>query len=211
MKLVLNKIIRELSFINKRRKLNNHTFTLLTNNCLGGVIYHDLHLKFNSPLINLWIYPKDFIKFCKNIDYYVTLKLEFVKMDNITYPVAKLDDIYLYFQHYENEQDALLKWNERKKRIDKNNMYIILIEKDGCTYDDLLEFDKLPFMNKIIFTHINYPMIKSAYKINGFEKEKELGDIFNYIELGKKPYDEFSIIRWLNNEDTKKRGEDMYE
>lgn len=211
MKLVLHKIVRELLFIKKRKKVNNHTFTLLTNNCLGGIIYHDLHIKFNSPLINLWLYPKDFIKFCKNIDYYISLNLEFVKIKNNSYPVGKLDDIYLYFQHYDNEQDALLKWNERKKRINKNNIYIILSEKDGCTYDDLLEFDKLPYKNKVIFTHINYPKIKSAYKIKGYENEKEIGDLFTYKNIGRKPYDEFPLIKWLNNDYVKKGEDDIYE
>ena len=54
-----------------RKRLKNHDITLLSNNCNGACILHDLGLKFNSPFVNLWLYPKDFIKYCGNIKYYI--------------------------------------------------------------------------------------------------------------------------------------------
>ena len=45
--------------------LKNKDFTIISHNCVGGVIYHDLGLKFNTPTINLFFMAKDFIKYNK--------------------------------------------------------------------------------------------------------------------------------------------------
>lgn len=198
--IILNKVCREIKKIMNRKKLKNKSFTLLTNNCLGGVIYHDLGLPFNSPLINLWMYPKDFIKFCSNLDYYLSIQIFFIKENGINYPVGKLDDITLYFQHYKSEKEANLKWENRKKRINFENMFIVLVEKDGCTYNDLANFDKLSFENKVVFTHRKYPKIFSSYQLIGFENDLEVGNLFKYQSKfsGKKYYDQFPFIDWFN-------------
>lgn len=52
--------------------------TILSNNCLGGVICHELGLRFLSPTINLWMTPSDFIKYCANLRHYSACKLRFV-------------------------------------------------------------------------------------------------------------------------------------
>ena len=41
-------------------------FTIISSNCIGGVIYSDLHRKFLSPTINLFFSAKDFLKFVFN-------------------------------------------------------------------------------------------------------------------------------------------------
>lgn len=69
---------------------------------LGGVIFHELGLKFMSPTINLWMKPKDFIKYCSNLKHYSQCKLEFLDSSlylsaSEKYPVACLDDIIIYF------------------------------------------------------------------------------------------------------------------
>ena len=51
-------------------KLKNSDFTIISSNCLGGVISHKLGLKFMSPTVNLFIEPSSFVKFCKNLTYY---------------------------------------------------------------------------------------------------------------------------------------------
>lgn len=38
----------------KRRRLHAAPFSLLCNNCTGGMILHDLGLPFNSPTVNLF-------------------------------------------------------------------------------------------------------------------------------------------------------------
>ena len=73
-------------------------------------------------------------------------------------------------------------------------------DRDGCTYQDLCAFDALPYKNKVVFTHISYPEIKSSYYIKGWEKEESVGICSEYIKplSIKKHYDAFDYIDWFN-------------
>lgn len=192
----LRKLINE----KNRKKLTNTNFSLIASNCNGGFILHDLGMRFNSPFINLWIKPKDFIRILSDFCEYMDAPLTFVNEDGIDYPIGKLLDAKIYFMHYESEAEAESKWKERKQRIDYDNMFILFTDRDGCTYDDLLDFDRLPFKNKIVFTKRPYPDIKSAVYIKGFENQDSVGDCFAYMPkgLGKKYYDQFDYVSWFN-------------
>jgi uncharacterized protein (DUF1919 family) len=192
----LRKLINE----KNRKKLTNTNFSLIASNCNGGFILHDLGMRFNSPFINLWIKPKDFIRILSDFREYMDAPLTFVKEDGIDYPIGKLLDAKIYFMHYESEAEAESKWKGRKQRIDYDNMFILFTDRDGCTYDDLLDFDRLPFKNKIVFTKRPYPDIKSAVYIKGFENQDSVGDCFAYMPkgFGKKYYDQFDYISWFN-------------
>ena len=66
-----------MSFVNKwlrtpvnRRNiaaLKNTEFSLISSNCNGGFMLHDLGLQFRSPTVNLWIPPSDFIRFLRDL------------------------------------------------------------------------------------------------------------------------------------------------
>ena len=104
-------------FTNKqRKKLKNDKFSIISSNCIGGIIYHRLGKQFLSPTINLFFNQKEFIKFAQNLRYYINLPLEFIKSD-FDFPVAKIDDITLYFLHYSNNDEAKEAWERRKTRI----------------------------------------------------------------------------------------------
>ena len=64
--------------IYKRRGLKNKNVSIFCNNCVGACIAHDLNLQFRSPFVNLWLYPKDYIKFCENVEYYIEKELVFI-------------------------------------------------------------------------------------------------------------------------------------
>ncbi|MFR3559785.1 MAG: DUF1919 domain-containing protein [Paraclostridium sordellii] len=184
-----------------RKKLKNKNFTIISQNCIGGTIYHDLGHKFMSPTINLFFDSKDFIKFVSNIKYYIGLDLEFIESDK-TYPVAKLDDITINFVHYENRIHAHKKWNERKQRINYENIFIIMTDRDGCNYETLKSFDNLEYENKVIFTHKEWPDIKSNKYIPGYEN---LGMVSSLVKFtgytGLREYmKNFDYISWINKE-----------
>lgn len=109
----------------KRKKLKNSDFTIISSNCVGGVIYHDLGLQFKSPTINLWFKPKDYLKFLSDLDKYLEMELSEETDKDVDYPVGLLGDIHLYFLHYRTFAEAKNKWNSRKKRINKENIYVI--------------------------------------------------------------------------------------
>ena len=96
----LNPFFRERIILPYRRnRFNNPDVTILSSNCLGGCIAHDLNLRFNSPTVNLWMTPKDFIRFCSDLRTYTRSELQFIELDGFrgVYPVAKLNDITIYF------------------------------------------------------------------------------------------------------------------
>ena len=191
---------KRINIINRKR-LKNNDFSLISSNCNGAFILHDLGQRFNSPTVNLFLYPKDFIRLVKNLKHYMSIKLRFIEEDGIDYPVGLLDDIKIYFMHYKNNEDAENKWEERKKRINYENIFIMMTDRDGCSYDDIKEFDSLPYENKVMFTHIYYPEFKSTCYIKGFENENQVGHIYEFKnpETGEKFYDEFDYVKWFNN------------
>lgn len=126
--------------------------------------------------------------------------LKFTKIDGLNYPIGILDDIKIYFEHYETEEIARTKWEERVSRINYNNLFIMFTDKDGCTLNDLKEFDNLPFSNKIAFVHKPLTNIKSAFYIKGFESDNSVGILLNYRKpySVKKYYDDFNYVKWFN-------------
>jgi len=183
-----------------RKRLHNTSFSLICSNCTGCILLHELGLKYNSPFVNLWMKPKDFIKCVANLKEYMAADLKFIDEPGIDYPIGLLKDIKIYFQHYSSDAEALNKWNERKKRINYKNLFIMMTDRDGCTLEDIVAFNKLPYSNKIIFTHIQYPEIHSAFYIKGFETQNSVGMCFDFINTfsSKKYYDQFDYIAWFN-------------
>lgn len=184
-----------------RRKINNPGVSIISNHCMGGIIYHDLGLRFNSPTINLKILPDDFIKLVENLNDYMSCDLIEIESD-LKYPVAKLKDITIYFVHYKTFEEASDKWNERKKRINYDNIRVMMSARDGCSYDTLQRFDKLPY-KKVFFDDCKHPELESAvfaHKPNGLPLEKNtyISDIVTLT--GKRAFQvgKFDYIEFLN-------------
>lgn len=75
---MIKPLLRKKINLKNRERLLNTEFSLIASNCNGAVICNDLNLKFNSPFVNLWMYPSDFIKYLSNIEYYMTCDLRFI-------------------------------------------------------------------------------------------------------------------------------------
>ena len=197
----INKIQR--IFINRRLKsrLQNHGMTVISANCVGAFILHDLNEPFNSPFVNLYLSPNDFVRYLQNIEFYQRQSLTFIQSEK-PYPVAKLADLKVHFMHYRNSQEAEQKWLARSARMNLDNLFIMMTDKDdaqGMAYEDLVAFDQLPFKNKVVFTRKPYPEFKSAFYIKGFEKQNQVGDLFTFSGWnGVKYYDQFDYVAWFN-------------
>ena len=184
------------------QRLKNRDFSLVASNCNGSLILHDLGLRFNSPFVNLWLKPKDYIKMLSNFEWYMNQELKFVKEDGIDYPIGIINEVRIYFQHYNSEDEAKTIWQKRKERINFKNLFVMFTERDGCKYEDLKAFDELPFNNKIVFTKKEYPDIKSSFYIKGFEDQPCVGFLYEFMpnKLGYKYYDQFDYVSWFNME-----------
>ena len=185
-----------------QKKLKIKDFSIISNNCWGGNIYQYLNLEYKSPTIGLMIFPDDYVKFCKHIDFYLEQELRFVELKNSKkasrfqkdqgFPVGYLYDIEIYFMHYKTEAEAREKWNRRKLRINKKCMIFKMSERDGATLDDVEEFLKLPYKNKIVFTQNKYNSDNTV-----LIPELKTIDAIGSSEVGI-TLKHFNVIKYLN-------------
>ena len=173
--------------------------TIFSCNCTGGVMYHDLGVRFISPTINLYMSCEDFIKFCENFEYYFSLDMEpYVGSIKREYPICTLGNLTLFMVHYNSFEEARDKWNERKLRVDRNNIRIIATDRDGCTEELKDRFQKLPY-KKVMFTHLQDKKHKDCFYIRGYETESQVGTIVEHEGRisGRRYLDQFNWVKFL--------------
>ena len=184
----------------KKATLKNKDFSIVSNNCWGGMISEEYGLRKESPTVGLFITGKDYVKMLKNFEFYINQPLCFIPWEesrlystvnryNNPYPVAMIDDVEIYFMHYETEKLAKEKWEKRAKRINKDNLVVKLSQRDECTRDEIIEFMNLPYKNKLCFTYEkNIPGTVYVPELRGL-----CGDEYNLLS------NKFNIHSYLNN------------
>lgn len=150
----------------RRIGLKNKSVSIISNNCGGGFISQYFGLPYNSPTAGLYFESHDYIKFVRDLKHYFSASLEFIDpcesknrdsfKDTVgwgTYPVARCDDIEIYFMHYPTKEEAAEKWYRRAHRVDLCNVYCILFENDTSTEEVCRAFDKLSLPHKVMTYH----------------------------------------------------------
>lgn len=188
-----------------RKNLTNENITFLTPNCVGGILFHDLNLKFLSPTVNLMLNQKDFLQFVLNLDEYLNGEFEFYHDAEKAFPCAFLKGdgvpaINIFFTHYSTEKEALDSWNRRVERIKYDNMFIFIEERDGITKEDLLKLATLRVKGIVAFTCNNYPEIPYSVFISKYNKMGEVGNILarNYLNDSREYEKYFDFVKWFN-------------
>lgn len=51
----------------RQKKLLGKDFTIISNNCWGGMIYESYNLPKNSPTVGLFFFAEDYIRFLKDL------------------------------------------------------------------------------------------------------------------------------------------------
>lgn len=196
---------RKKYFKKTKDRLQNRDFSLVSNYCSGCVLLHELGMRFNSQFVNLAIHSEDYIEYLENFDKYNEMPLRFIEPDaKKGYPIGKLGDLTIYFVHYKTNEQAREKWEQRKQRINKDNLFIIYMcqDEDGCNEEIMERFDRLPFPNKVMFTNKEYPQFKSAFFCKEFVNEPGVPmfyDFKNHFTV-KRKYDVFDFVSWFNGE-----------
>ncbi|MDE6240894.1 MAG: DUF1919 domain-containing protein [Anaeroplasmataceae bacterium] len=201
--MVLNKVFYKFkSLISSKRRVverkydHSSAYSIISCNCIGGLIYHDYHQQFLSPTINLFIESPDFIKLCKNLHEYMNYELnEYESKTN--YPIGILKDIKIHFLHYKTFDEAKEKWNIRKTRINWDNIFIIMSDRDKFSPDLVDDFLKLPY-KKVLFSHIDYNNEEIVY-VSKDKRKSEVDDLTKYFNFkGTKTYEQyFDFDKWL--------------
>lgn len=192
-----------------RKRNQNKDFTLIARDCVGGILYHQLGLKFLSPTINLFFTPEDFNYFCLNLKEYIDTELVETKEEWVDYPLGELSPIGLksikvHFMHYETFKLAKEKWDERKARINYDNLYIF---SSFCYPKETATLSK-DLISK--WNQIKYKKVMIVDKNYGFDDEyiiKKPEECTEYAWLlytpdqkneWKRTFNEFDFIKFLN-------------
>ena len=140
--------------------------TIISNNCTGGAVLHELSMEFRTPTINLQILPEDYPRFCANLGEYMEKELYeprlFLQQDREKlfkmfggipdFPIGNVGDVLVCFQHYETFQEAKEKWNERKARIDYDHIGYIFHARGEEYKAEAAVFLALDLPNKLCIT-----------------------------------------------------------
>lgn len=194
----------------RKKKINKSKFTIISNNCWGGEVYESYNLIKQSPTIGLFFIASDYIKFISNLKNYLEKKLTFIdpmesqylpQVKNSknygNYPVAKLGDIEIFFMHYTSQKQVIEKWNRRIKRINWNHILYKFNDQNGCTEEDIKQFENLKVDHKICFTvrddfegypnvvkikaPDNHTFIRASYEPFGNNKSININKLINSL------------------------------
>ncbi len=197
--LISNNPLKKARINKMRSEIKNTSATLLCPNCIGGILFHDLGLQFRSPTVNLMMLQTDFLKFASNTKHYLNSQLEFFKHSDYSCPCAKLDDITIHFTHYKTEENAEQKWIQRSSRIDWDNLFIMLSERDGITKEQIESLQKVKARGIVVFTANKYDLPYTV-QIPKYAKDGAVGNVLKQSHVtGKREYEKyFDFVKWFN-------------
>jgi len=190
----------------RRKKLKYPSFTIISNNCWAGHCYRYFQLPYNTPTIGMYFFPKDYVKFASNLAEYLDKELTFIDYKNSKYrdmlesrgetnvPIGILGDVEIVFLHYKTEKEAYEKWNRRKARMDWDNLFFKFSEMNGCSDEDLKDFDRIESKYKFVFTRSQRKDIKCSSYFPGYEDKEEITNDTTYFNRG------IDLVKFLNKE-----------
>lgn len=157
-----------------KKKLDLSDVSLISMNCVGGILYHDCESRFLTPTIDLYFSASDFIKFVNNLDMYLNETPKVVMGSK--FPIGVLGDIKLYFMHYDTPEEALAKWEERKQRIIKDRIFVIMVERNGFNDKDFENFKKIKYP-KFLLTNKKEHICEDSVYMPKFKDLDEMPDV----------------------------------
>ncbi len=196
----------------RKLQLKRKDFTIFSNNCIAGFIYQKYNLPYLSPTVGMQFKPCDFIKFCKNYKDYLAMELEQTEncdnkwfssiggCHNINFPLGKLGDLTIYFQHSKTFEDAKKDWDRRKARIVEDNLFFILYDMTP-SIETAKEFETIENPRKIYLYHKNKDInTKSSFKIKGLENSTIAwwSRMNKFNPFSKTYYEQFDYTKLLN-------------
>lgn len=200
------KLLKPLLVPMRRSALKRTDFSIISQNCWGGVTYEWYGLEKKSPTAGLWMFSDDYLKFISNLKYYLSLEIEMrpakeskryerlVAYRSEEAPIGVLDDdIEIVMLHYKDPAIAKDKWERRCKRVNFDNLIIKFGYMNDCTLSMLRQFDEMTFdgftPKKIMFINKPDPTLKCGVYMPGFENDEQITNdtyFFNkYFDLTK--------------------------
>lgn len=170
---VIKRITLKYKIRESTKGLDLSNISIISQNCIGGILYHDTNSQFLSPTINCYMMAEDFITFVNDIEYYTKLPL---KMHWENCPVGVIDNIKVYFLHYDTCKDAKEKWIERSKRINYDHILVLCTDKDKFNDDCYSKWKKIGYSKLLFTSNENYIENSLYFKSNMFKETQNIID-----------------------------------
>ena len=185
--------------------LTNKDFTIVSNNCIAGSIYEDLHIEYRTPTVGLFFFAPCYIKFISELKKNIDSELRFTNSSryakgnelraNSWYPIGLLNnEIEIHFLHYQSEEEAYLKWERRKERINWKNLFLIFTDNEGYSLDEVKKFDSIKYP-KVFFSAKKIDGIKCLVHLNNDGEHDNVGNLYDNRWNYRK---HFNVVKWLN-------------
>jgi uncharacterized protein (DUF1919 family) len=189
-----------------KRKLKQHKFCIICNNCFGGHLYEATNRPYNTPTVGLYFFSEDYIKFVENLDTYLKEDLNFIKESRFEecrkehdvkkYPIGLLsNNLEIHFLHYKTEEEAEIKWNRRKERVIDSDILVIMNDQNKFSEDLMSRFDSIKYPK--IFLSSKEREGKTIKVISYYKNKDVVGDMYN-DKL--KCLKDFDLVSWIRNQ-----------
>lgn len=161
-----NKIIRSTVFelpyfdIDDYMELKKSKISILSNYCLGGMIYRDLGLRQMSPTVNGFCTTENYFKFIENYEKYLSFDIEPLteRYCNNFGEIGEMygssprgiinDEIEWIFNHDVYVERAIENWNRKRKLFNPSNVAVI---KTIFSDEDAYRFEELDIEKRVGF------------------------------------------------------------
>ena len=117
-----------------------------------------------SPTVGLYFYAKDYVRFCTNLEFYLSQNLDFITADESVHKedlyrkneqdviIGKLNDVEIIFLHYHDRNLILQKWQRRITRINWDRIILKFSYQNNCSDEDIRKFMSIDKYPKIVFS-----------------------------------------------------------
>lgn len=179
--------------------LRQNPVSIFSNNCWGGITYNKLDLQFSSPLVNMCMTGQDYMKLLKDPYLYINATLQLKELRKrkdagIMYPVVRCADIELVCNHYTSFEEVELCWERRKKRINWDNLFVMMYTSNQ---KEAVEFSELPYSKKICFVPFEQKD-SCCFDLNFSSVNGEMKDLWEkVIKIAKREkvlYDDIELL-----------------
>ena len=163
----------------RRIGLKCKDFTIISNNCAGGYVYQYFGIPYCTPTEGIGFCVDDYMKIIKNPRHYFTQELRFIcpetterykNGEHFTYPVARIDDVTVYFRHYPTRYEAEKKWVRRCSRMNFDRVFFLLTESETMRDEHIIQFSDFIRLSKnkgtlLTVKKVNLPNILTVQNV----------------------------------------------
>lgn len=128
------------------RGLDREGYSLISNNCLAGILYEFAEMKKQTPTAGIFFWGRSFADFLLDLASGHPDRWQSLRPDELSYNDQRRswekdfgDRGALVFLHYETPELAVQKWNRRIQRIKERKLIAIVSLRDGITAQMIVE------------------------------------------------------------------------